>query len=100
MNNYKKKYNDILILAAYKAWYDNPGDCPKGYRVPTLKEFEVLYNENYFDGIAKFIKDDSIIYNEEKTLEKIIAAVENADVFGLEKEIVLVNDCSRDKSKA
>jgi glycosyltransferase involved in cell wall biosynthesis len=39
------------------------------------------------------------IYNEEKTLEKIIAAVENADVFGLEKEIVLVNDCSKDKSK-
>lgn len=38
------------------------------------------------------------IYNEEKTLEKIIAAVENADVLGLEKEIVLVNDCSRDKS--
>jgi len=39
------------------------------------------------------------IYNEEKTLDKIIAAVENADVFGLEKEIILVNDCSRDKSK-
>jgi glycosyltransferase involved in cell wall biosynthesis len=39
------------------------------------------------------------IYNEEKTLEKIIAAVENADVFGLEKEIILVNDCSKDKSK-
>jgi len=39
------------------------------------------------------------IYNEERTLEKIIAAVENADVFGLEKEIILVNDCSKDKSK-
>jgi glycosyltransferase involved in cell wall biosynthesis len=39
------------------------------------------------------------IYNEEKTLDKIISAVENADVFGLEKEIILVNDCSRDKSK-
>lgn len=38
------------------------------------------------------------IYNEEKTLEKIIAAVEKADVWGLEKEIILVNDCSRDKS--
>ncbi|HLM83893.1 MAG TPA: glycosyltransferase family 2 protein, partial [Candidatus Bathyarchaeia archaeon] len=38
------------------------------------------------------------IYNEEKTLDKIIAAVENADVFELEKEIILVNDCSRDKS--
>ncbi|HUD09103.1 MAG TPA: glycosyltransferase family 2 protein, partial [Candidatus Saccharimonadales bacterium] len=39
------------------------------------------------------------IYNEEKTLGKIIAAVENADVFDLEKEIILVNDCSKDKSK-
>jgi len=38
------------------------------------------------------------IYNEEKTLEKIISAVENADTFHLEKEIILVNDCSRDKS--
>ncbi|OGI27410.1 MAG: glycosyl transferase [Candidatus Moranbacteria bacterium RIFOXYB1_FULL_43_19] len=39
------------------------------------------------------------IYNEERTLEKIISAVEKADVFHLEKEIILVNDCSRDKSK-
>jgi len=39
------------------------------------------------------------IYNEEKTLGKIIAAVENADTFHLEKEIILVNDCSKDKSK-
>jgi glycosyltransferase involved in cell wall biosynthesis len=39
------------------------------------------------------------IYNEEKTLDKIIATVENADTFHLEKEIILVNDCSRDKSK-
>ena len=38
------------------------------------------------------------IYNEEKTLEKIISAVEKADVFDLEKEIILVNDCSQDNS--
>ncbi len=38
------------------------------------------------------------IYNEEKTLEEIISAVENADTFHLEKEIILVNDCSRDRS--
>jgi len=38
------------------------------------------------------------VYNEEKTLEKIISAVEKADTFHLEKEIILVNDCSRDKS--
>jgi glycosyltransferase involved in cell wall biosynthesis len=39
------------------------------------------------------------IYNEEKTLEKIIAAVENSDTLGLEKEIILINDGSRDRSK-
>jgi glycosyltransferase involved in cell wall biosynthesis len=38
------------------------------------------------------------IYNEEKTLEKIIAAVENADTLGLEKEIIFIDDGSRDKS--
>jgi glycosyltransferase involved in cell wall biosynthesis len=39
------------------------------------------------------------VYNEEKTLEKTVSAVENADVLGLQKEIILVNDCSRDRSK-
>ena len=39
------------------------------------------------------------VYDEEKTLENLISAVENADTFHLEKEIILVNDCSRDKSK-
>ncbi len=50
--------------------------------------------------MANFSKISVVIpiYNEEKTLEKIIAAVESASVFGLEKEIILVNDCSRDKS--
>lgn len=38
------------------------------------------------------------IYNEENTLEKIISAVEKADTFHLEKEIILVNDCSTDQS--
>jgi glycosyltransferase involved in cell wall biosynthesis len=36
------------------------------------------------------------IFNEKKTLEKIIEAVENASVFGMEKEIVLVDDGSTD----
>lgn len=51
--------------------------------------------------MSKFSKISIVvpIYNEEKTLEKIIVAVENADVFGLEKEIILVDDGSRDKSK-
>lgn len=39
------------------------------------------------------------IYNEEKTLDKIISAIENADTFHLEKEIILVNDCSKDNSR-
>jgi glycosyltransferase involved in cell wall biosynthesis len=38
------------------------------------------------------------VYNEEKTLEKIITEVENANVMELEKEIILVNDFSKDKS--
>jgi glycosyltransferase involved in cell wall biosynthesis len=51
--------------------------------------------------MARFEKLSIVIpiYNEEKTLDKIIAAVENADIFHLEKEIILVNDCSRDRSK-
>jgi len=64
LNDYKKKYTEILISAAYKAQYDNPGDCPSGYRLPTLKEFEMFYNEDEFDSTHKFIKDDSIISNE------------------------------------
>ena len=36
------------------------------------------------------------VYNEEKTLEKIIAKIEAVDFVN--KEIILVNDCSKDKS--
>lgn len=39
------------------------------------------------------------VYNEEKTLVEILNAVEKADSLGLEKEIILVDDCSRDKSR-
>ncbi len=39
------------------------------------------------------------IYNEEKTLEDIISAVSGADTSGLEKQIILVDDCSHDKSR-
>lgn len=39
------------------------------------------------------------VYNEEKTIEKIIKKVKEADVLGLEKEVVCVNDCSGDGSK-
>lgn len=39
------------------------------------------------------------VYNEEKTLESIISAVENADTLGLKKQIILIDDCSRDKSR-
>jgi len=40
------------------------------------------------------------IYNEEATLAKIIEAVVAAPCAGLEKELVLVNDCSKDGSQA
>ena len=39
------------------------------------------------------------VYNEEKTIEKILDKVKEADVLGLEKEIVTVNDASSDGSK-
>lgn len=39
------------------------------------------------------------VYNEEKTLETIISAVSNADTLGLEKQLIFVDDGSRDKSR-
>ena len=39
------------------------------------------------------------VYNEEATLDAIIEKVRAADVSGLEKEIVLVDDCSTDGSR-
>lgn len=38
------------------------------------------------------------IYNEEKTLREIVDVVERVDIGDLDREIVLVNDCSKDKS--
>ncbi len=39
------------------------------------------------------------VYNEEKTIEAIVKKVSEASVLGLKKEIILVNDCSKDKSR-
>ena len=39
------------------------------------------------------------VYNEEKTLEQIVDLVQKAPVENLEKEIVLVDDCSKDGTK-
>jgi glycosyltransferase involved in cell wall biosynthesis len=39
------------------------------------------------------------VYNEEKTLAEIIQTVEKADVKGLKKQIILIDDCSKDKSR-
>jgi len=39
------------------------------------------------------------IYNEEKTLLEILKKVENAPVFNLEKEIILIDDGSTDSTK-
>lgn len=38
------------------------------------------------------------VYNEEETLRDLIKRVEEVDVGDIEKEIIIVNDCSRDKS--
>jgi glycosyltransferase involved in cell wall biosynthesis len=39
------------------------------------------------------------VYNEAGTLARIVEAVERAPVAGLEREIILVDDCSRDGSR-
>ena len=39
------------------------------------------------------------VYNEEKTLDAIIKKVEETDFCGLEKHLIIVNDCSTDSSK-
>jgi glycosyltransferase involved in cell wall biosynthesis len=39
------------------------------------------------------------VYNEEKTIETIIETVEQASVFSLEKEIIIVDDCSTDRTR-
>ena len=36
------------------------------------------------------------VYNEEKTLEKVLSAIEETDFCGLEKRIILVDDASSD----
>lgn len=38
-------------------------------------------------------------FDEENTLQDLITAVEQAPVFGLEKEIIIVDDCSKDNSR-
>ena len=39
------------------------------------------------------------VYNEVDTLKKILEKVENTDFCGLEKEIILIDDCSTDGTK-
>lgn len=39
------------------------------------------------------------VFNEEDNLDKIIKKVEENDYCGLEKRIIIVDDCSKDKSK-
>ena len=50
----------------------------------------------------EFMKKVSIlipVYNERQTLEKLLEKVEEAPFAGLEKEIILVDDCSTDGTK-
>ena len=39
------------------------------------------------------------VYNEAATLETMVQKVEKADFCGLEKEIILIDDCSTDGTK-
>lgn len=39
------------------------------------------------------------VYNEQNTLEQLVQMVENATFAGLEKEIILIDDCSTDGTK-
>ena len=39
------------------------------------------------------------VYNEKNTIKEIISRVEKADIGNLEKEIILVDDCSVDGTK-
>jgi len=39
------------------------------------------------------------VYNEKKTISRIVEDVERAPVFGLEKEIIIIDDCSTDGSR-
>jgi glycosyltransferase involved in cell wall biosynthesis len=52
-------------------------------------------------SMPKFRKVSILIpvYNEQDTLEKIISAVKKAEVFGMEKEIIIIDDKSTDKSR-
>lgn len=38
------------------------------------------------------------VYNEEKTLKKIVKNVQNVNLNGIKKEIIIINDCSQDNS--
>lgn len=39
------------------------------------------------------------VYDERNTIERVIEAVERAPIFGLQREIILVDDCSKDGSR-
>ena len=54
-----------------------------------------LYGETVLNKITILIP----VYNEVDTLRAILEKVENADFCGLEKEIILIDDCSTDGTK-
>ena len=39
------------------------------------------------------------VYNEEKTIENILEILENTDFFGLDKNFIIVDDCSTDATR-
>lgn len=60
----------------------------------------IIYGENYYNKYNLMKKLSIIIpaYNEEKTIEEIIKRVKSADFLGLEKEIIVVDNNSKDKT--
>lgn len=53
--------------------------------------------------MSKAVKKLSIVipcYNEEATIEKILAEVETVDLGSIKKEIIIVDDCSKDKTRS
>jgi glycosyltransferase involved in cell wall biosynthesis len=62
----------------------------------------ILFKNKNMESLMKTFKKVSIVipvYNEEKTIEKIISQVCSADINGLERELILVDDCSKDRSR-
>jgi glycosyltransferase involved in cell wall biosynthesis len=53
-------------------------------------------NEKNDDGVAKRLTIIIPAYNEEKTIRIILDRIKSVRLYSIEKELIIVNDCSRD----